>query len=295
MTISWRSAAGMLPILSVVSFACAPTSSVREPVAPPEPAGTPVVEPPRPEGSALETRVDTIPGTTVTMEFVRLPAGTVTLETEDGPTTVEVGPFWIRRTEVTWDEFDVYALGLDLETEEDRLADMVIRPSKPYGAPDRGFGHRGYAAISMSAGAANEYASWLSWRTGENYRLPTEAEWQYACMGGSDVDPGADKDALDHRAWYWDNAFDEAHAIASLEPNGFGLYDMLGNAMEWCVTGEGEAVGCGGSFNDKADAVSCHARAEQTPRWQETDPQIPKSLFWLTDAPFVGFRVVRDP
>lgn len=295
MTRSWRSAAGMLLTFSVLISACARTAPVIEAdpavgVSTQDGSETDFQEP-----AALESRVDTIPGTTVTMEMVLLPAGTVTLETEDGPRTMDVGPFWIRRTEVTWDEFDVYALGLDLKTDEERQMDMVMRPSKPYGAPDRGFGHRGFAAISMSAGSANEYAGWLSWRTGENYRLPTEAEWQYACMGGSGVDPGDDEETLAERAWYWDNAFDQTHRVASLEPNGFGLYDMLGNAMEWCVTEAGEAVGCGGSFNDRADAVACSARAPQTPRWQETDPQIPKSLFWLTDAPFVGFRVVRDP
>ena len=243
------------------------------------------------EPFVLETSVDTIPQTTVTFEMIRLPRGTVTLATGE---TVEVGPLWVQKTETTWDEFDVYALGLDLKTEEDRLNDMVIRPSKPYGAPDRGFGHTGYAAISMSMGVALEYAAWLSHKTGDNYRIPTVAEWQYACMAGREVDPGTDKEGLEERAWFWDNAFDKTHPVGSLEPNPFGLHDMLGNAMEWCVMEEGVPTACGGSYNDKAEAVSCAALAYQTPRWQETDPQIPKSLFWLTDAPFVGFRVVRD-
>ena len=258
------------------------------------PAGDDAVAPGVDAGPApalLESYVDTIPGTTVTFEMVRLPGGSVTLA--DGE-TVEVGPMWVQKTETTWDEFDIYALGLDLKSEEDRQADVVIRPSKPYGAPDRGFGHTGYAAISMSIGTAIEYANWLAHKTGEGYRLPTPAEWQYACMAGNSVDPGADKESLAEKAWYWDNAFDKTHPVGSLEPNEFGLHDMLGNVMEWCVTENGIPTACGGSYNDKADAVSCAARAEQTPRWQMTDPQIPKSIFWLTDAPFVGFRVVRD-
>ncbi len=241
--------------------------------------------------AGLEVMVDTIPGTTVTFEMIRLPGGTVTLP--DGE-TVEVGPFWIEKTETTWDEFDVYALGLDLKTDEDRAADVVIRPSKPYGAPDRGFGHTGYAAISMSAETAMEYTVWLSHKMDASYRLPTIAEWYYACMAGAADDPGADKERLQEKAWFWDNAFDKTHPVGTLEANAFGLHDMLGNAKEWCLTDDDTRVACGGSYYDKADEVSCAARAIQTPRWQETDPQIPKSIFWLTDAPFVGFRVVRD-
>lgn len=243
------------------------------------------------ESLVLESEVDTIPGTTVTIEMIRLPGGAVTLP--DGE-TVTVDPFWIEKTETTWDEFDIYALGLDLKTEEDRAADVVIRPSKPYGAPDRGFGHTGYAAISMSAETAMEYTVWLSDKMGDSYRLPTVAEWYYACMAGATEDPGSEKESLEERAWFWDNAFDKTHPVGTLEPNEFGLHDMLGNVAEWCITGDDTRVACGGSYNDKADAVSCAARAVQTQRWQETDPQIPKSIFWLTDAPFVGFRVVRD-
>ncbi|HEX7071495.1 MAG TPA: formylglycine-generating enzyme family protein [Rhodothermales bacterium] len=262
------------------SAAASETTASQEPVS--EVAAAPV---------ALETDVDTIPGTTVTFEMIRLPGGTVTMPNGE---TVEVGPFWIERTETTWDEFDVYALGLDLKTDADRAADVVFRPSKPYGAPDRGFGHTGYAAISMSIGTAIEYGTWLSNKTGKSYRIPTMAEWQYACMAGAATDPGADVATLQEKAWFWDNAFDKTHPVASLEPNAFGLHDMLGNAMEWCIGDDMTPTACGGSYNDKAEAIGCLARAEQTPRWQMTDPQIPKSIFWLTDAPFVGFRVVRD-
>lgn len=239
-------------------------------------------------------RVDTIDGTAVTFEMVRVPAGSVRVETPDGPRDVAVGPFWIGKTEVTWDEFDIYALGLDLKSDEERDNDLVIRPSKPYGAPDRGFGHRGYAALSMSWPVAMEYARWLSLKTGDTYRIPTAAEWQYACLAGAATDPGDDKATLEERAWFWDNAWDETHPVASLAPNDWGAHDMLGNAMEWCLVGEEEAVACGGSFEQKADQIGCDVRIEQTPGWQETDPQIPKSMFWLTDAPFIGFRILKE-
>lgn len=237
---------------------------------------------------------DTMPGALVTFEMIPVPAGSVTVQTPDGPQTVAVGPFWIRDTEVTWDEFDVYAF-LEEEILEDAEGNLIVQPSKPYGAPDRGFGHKGYAALSMSYLTARMYAAWLSAKTGDTYRLPTEAEWEYACRAGAAVDPGADKDALAQKAWFWDNAFDTTHPVASLAPNAWGLHDMMGNALEWCTGLDGEPLACGGHYGSKAAGVSCSARLEQTPAWQETDPQIPKSMFWLTDAPFIGFRVIRVP
>lgn len=278
--------------------ACAPAGQV-------ERAGGPVDASPQQQtaaaveaaaGPVLEAYTDTIPGTLVTFNMVPVPAGTVTIQTENGPQEVEVGPFWIRETEVTWDEFDVYAF---LDTLEEVAGEYVIRPSKPYGAPDRGFGHRGYAALSMSYGVAATYAQWLSLKTGHTYRLPTEAEWEYACRAGQTEDPGTDKDNLQKVAWYWDNSFDKTHPVKSLQPNAWGLYDMLGNALEWCTRQDGNLedtpVACGGHYNSKAPQVSCSARLYQDPSWQATDPQIPKSIFWLTDAPFIGFRVIRVP
>lgn len=228
----------------------------------------------------------------VDVDMIPIPAGSITMETEGGPKTVDVGPFWISRTEVPWELFDMYAFGDDAE---DELPDSVIivRPSKPYGAPDRGFGHRGYAAISMSYVVALEFSRWLSTMTGEEYRIPTEAEWEYACRAGSE-DP-IPQEELEEHAWYWDNAFDETHAIAELAPNAFGLHDMLGNAAEWCTGLDGEGVACGGHYMSKAGDVHCGARLTPSPKWQETDPQIPKSMFWLTDGPFMGFRIIRVP
>ena len=259
-------------------------------------AGAPQTASTAAAAAAMEAYTEAIPGTLVTFDMVPVPAGQVTIQTDDGPRTVDVGPFWIEKTETTWDAFDVYAF---LDTAEVVEGELIIRPSKPYGAPDRGFGHRGYAALSMSYGVAMTYAQWLSLKTGHTYRIPTEAEWEYACRAGALEDPGADKAGLAERAWYWDNALDKTHPVASLKPNAWGIHDMLGNALEWCTRQDGDVeampVACGGHYNSKADRVSCSARLQQTPAWQETDPQIPKSLFWLTDATFIGFRVIRVP
>jgi hypothetical protein len=124
----------------------------------------------------LSAFLETMPGTSVKFEIIPLPAGTITIN----KTTVEIKPIWIGKTEVTWDEYDIYAFTLVAsENQEIDELDAIARPTKPYGAPDRGFGHRGYPALSMTFHAAQEYCRWLSAKTGKKYRLPTEAEWNY--------------------------------------------------------------------------------------------------------------------
>ena len=232
-----------------------------------------------------------IPDALVEIEMIGIPAGSISITTPEGPRSVDVGPFWISKTEIPWEIYDLYAFGKPTP-EEQTGPDAFLRPSRPYGAPDRGFGHRGYAAISMSYIAAEEFARWLSVTTGKNFRLPTEAEWEYACRAGrtEDVPP----EEIEEYAWFWDNAFDKTQRIGKLHGNDWELKDMLGNAAEWCWSVDGDPLACGGSYKDKVEGIGCGARLVPTPKWQETDPQIPKSIFWLTDAPFVGFRVVSD-
>ncbi|MEX2401003.1 MAG: formylglycine-generating enzyme family protein [Rhodothermales bacterium] len=228
----------------------------------------------------------------VDLDMIPIPPGSIRMEVDGEPEPVDVGSFWMSRAEVPWDLFDVYAFGSD-QPEETEDGDAILQPSRPYGAPDRGFGHRGYAAISMTFLVAEEFTEWLSTITGDTYRLPTEAEWEYACRAGREAD--LPEEELEEVAWYWDNAFDETHPIGELAPNAFGLHDMIGNAAEWCVGMDGEPLACGGSYMDRAEDVGCGARKAPSPKWQETDPQIPKSRFWLTDGPFMGFRVIRVP
>jgi formylglycine-generating enzyme required for sulfatase activity len=233
---------------------------------------------------------ETIPGTLVTFDMVQVPAGTV--EIDGKPTAVP--SFYVGRTEVTWDMYDVFALGLD-SPQGSGGSDATARPSQPYGAPDYGWGHAGYPAISVTRAAAEAFAEWLSKKTGKKYRLPTEPEWLHAARlaaGGEALLPGAKRDTL---AWHRGNAAAKTHPAGAKTPDALGLVDLFGNAAEWVTTGDGSLVTRGGSFRDAPERVGPAARAVQDDMWNLRDPQFPKSRWWLSDGPFVGFRLVREP
>lgn len=234
----------------------------------------------------MEAYRDTLSGTTVTFEMIPVPGGTVTVQGQ----AVEVEPLWFGKTELSWDEYDVWAYQLDRPADQPPDFDATARPSKPYVLPGESFGHQGNPALAMTFKAANKYAEWLSEKTGDTYRLPTEAEWEHACKLGK-----LDNPDLSEVAWYWDNANSQAHKIDSKPADKLGLHNMRGNVKEWVVGYDGNPVTKGGSWVDDAEDVSCEARAQQTPAWNSTDPQLPKSTWWLSDGPFVGFRLVREP
>jgi formylglycine-generating enzyme required for sulfatase activity len=249
---------------------------------------------------ALKPYTEPIAGTTVKFDMVPVPGGTYEFADpakSGAKRTVTLKPFWIGRTEVTWDEYDVYAFCLDVaEGEKDPTADAVSRPSKPYGDPTEGFGHEGYAAIGITHHAATCYCKWLSLKTGKKYRLATEAEWEYACRAGTlPAGPITDKALLDKHAWYKDNSDWKAQPVAKKEPNAWGIYDMLGNIAEWCAGTEERKVVRGGHWDAPAAQVHPAAFELDSEDWDISDPQFPKGLWWLQDAPFVGFRVVCEP
>jgi formylglycine-generating enzyme required for sulfatase activity len=209
----------------------------------------------------------------------------------------KIKPFWISKTEVTWDAFDVYAFRLDEGESGGANVDAVSRPTKPYLPPDRGLGHEGYAAISVGYTNAQEFCNWLSARTGKHYRLPTEQEWEYACRAGSTKTYGVCDDVagLKDYAWYADDSDGAPHPVAQKKPNAWGLYDMQGNVLEWVQGADGKPTTCGGSWRDEPEKLKPESRQKQEPSWNVTDPQIPKSKWWLSDGPMVGFRIVCDP
>jgi formylglycine-generating enzyme required for sulfatase activity len=231
-----------------------------------------------------------VAGTLVEFDMVPVPGGTVTLETAPGPRSFDVRPFWMATTEVSWDLYDVFVFGLDRSAEPAGDVAAVSRPTKPYVLPGEQFGHEGMPALGMTFHAAHAFARWLSAKTGRTYRIATEAEWEHACRLGR-----ASGGGLDARAWHGGNAGDRTHDVGSRAADSLGVHDLLGNVAEWVVGADADSVVKGGAFDDGPADVRCGARRRQTPAWNATDPQLPKSRWWLPDAPFVGLRLVRDP
>ena len=190
---------------------------------------------------------------------------------------------------VTWDMYDLFAEG-GSDVRGNTGSDASTRPSHPYGAPDYGWGHAGYPAISITRQAAETFCVWLSAKTGKTYRLPTEAEWARA----AELAAGKDSTSASREAttWHRGNANATTHLVAARKPDALGLFDLFGNAAEWVTTTDNSRVTRGGSFRDALDNTGPAARAQQDPSWNERDPQLPKSRWWLSDGPFVGFRVV---
>ena len=245
----------------------------------------------QPSAQKMTPYTETIPGTLVKFDMMPIPAGEISIPDPVKPCEtrkVNIPAMWFGKTEVTWDEYDVYVYRLDVPEGQTEGSDAVSRPSKPYGTVDRGFGHKGYPVINVSHYAAQQYCKWLSMKTGHKYRLPTEAEWEYACRAGK---PEPDKEHLADFAWYWQ---EKTQPAGKKSPNAWGLYDMLGNVGEWCTDLSGKPVVCGGSYEDTAQSVRPSSRRYQDDSWQANDPQDPKSKWWLSDGQFVGFRIVRE-
>lgn len=235
---------------------------------------------------------------------------------DEGPQhRVRIDPFWMGKLEVSWDEYRQFMLTVQASIgPKDELVDAVSRPTPPYVEMSFGMGIQGYPAISMTQHAANKYAQWLSAKTGNFYRLPTEAEWEYACRAGTTTaySYGQDPAKLGDYAWYSGNTKGQYQKVGTKKPNPWGLYDMHGNVMEWTLDLYSPAYRSqaavnpwakatkpyphavrGGSWNDPADRLRCGSRVASDPSWKIQDPQLPKSIWYHTDAQWLGFRVVR--
>jgi len=199
-------------------------------------------------------------------------------------------PLWVMKTEVPWELYDIFLLRRDLSEIELKLeVDAETRPTQPYWLPGEDFGHNGHPALAINYEGAEKFATWLSGKTGKRFRLPSEDEWEHFCEGGGNL--GGDLDAI---AWYEDNSNLMTGPIAKKAANGFGLYDTLGNVAEWVVGRDGKMVIKGGAFWDTAEDVHCAQREIYTTDWNASDPQYPKSKWWMADAPFAGFRLVME-
>lgn len=241
-------------------------------------------------------------------------------------------PFWIGKYEVTWDEYEPYQLTSEGRNKDgsrkvwapsDKPETLISQPTPPYQPMDFGMGRNGFPAICMTQHAANKYCQWLSAQTGHYYRLPTEAEWEYAARAGTKTAYffGDDVAQLKEYAWYFDNAPNFQYSvIGKKKPNPWGLYDIYGNVCEWCLDQYSEGtykswaadaangvlgntwiksktpyphVARGGHYDDDAEMLRSGARRASEPGWKQQDPQLPKSIWYLTDATWLGFRIVR--
>jgi len=254
----------------------------------------------------LKSYQQVIPQTRVSFDMVAIPPGSFVF----GQTKkAQVPAFWMGKTEVTYDEYQLFfEESRDPEPKPPKEGpDAVTRPSPPYIDFTLGMGKvGGFPANSMQQYGAIMYCKWLYAKTGIFYRLPTEIEWEYACRAGADI---PSKDLADY-AWFQGNSNEKYHQVGQKKPNAWGLHDMLGNVSEWVldhfesdptarkdspvfIDKYADAVVRGGNYQDPANLVKSTARMAADPIWNRRDPQVPKSIWWNADAPFVGFRIMR--
>lgn len=279
-----------------------------------------------------------IPDSVVDYHMLPIPGGQFVMGSPEGETKrggdegpqhkVKIDPFWMGKYEVTWDEFELFMYPNDKEKDTDSEDAAIVaarkqvnacsRPTKPYVEMSFGMGKDKFPAISMTQHSARKFCQWLSAKTGHYYRLPTEAEWEYACRAGTTTAYhfGDDPAMLGDYAWYEANSDWKYQKIGQKKPNPWGLYDMHGNVAEWTVDQyskdyyqqfkDGVAdnpinkpvdlyprPARGGSWDHNPEFLRSAARLPSHPDWKIQDPQLPKSIWYHTDAQFLGMRLVR--
>jgi formylglycine-generating enzyme required for sulfatase activity len=295
-----------------------------------------------------------IPRSIVSFEMIAIPGGTFQMGSPDsesfrnqdeGPVhKVTLSPFFMSEIEVTWDMFWAFYSKTMSEGRTPPAnvfannsrpdVDAISGPTPPYGSPDQGWGGGNRPAITMTHYAAETFCQWLSKVTGKKYRLPTEAEWEYAARGGTSTPyffEGNPKDFSNTGFWrkfskastngitsfvvYTNNSKNRTQEPDMVKANPFGLKNMLGNVLEYCtdkydpgaykkagendlnplVTEGEEYVVRGGNYASDASDLRCAARSfTKHDEWMKTDPQQPKSIWWYSDIRGIGFRIVCE-
>ncbi len=266
-----------------------------------------------------------IQGTKLSFTMQPIPEGQFQMGSQKGKADeqpvhlVKVSPFWMSTFEVTWDLYEPFVYK-DYEAANSTSpipanVDAVTRPTKPYLDMTFGMGKENHPALAMTHYNAIQFCKWLYVRTGVFYRLPTEAEWEYACRAGSTTAYafGDDDSKLGDFAWYKINSEGKTHEVGQKKPNPWGIFDLHGNVAEWTYdqykadfykqknnenpvavpTQLYPHVIRGGSFDSKSQDLRSAARLASDPIWKQLDPQIPKSNWWFPEAPFIGMRLVR--
>lgn len=290
------------------------------------------------DGSAKKytETVETKAGDKISFDMVLIPAGKFKMgspaneagrKEDEGPQhEVSVDKFYLCTTEATIELFMAYyqetvsAKKDFITTQEqqkktDSDVDAITGPTPVYGDMTMGYENQ-HPAMGMTWHNAMTFCRWLSKKTGKEYRLPTEAEWEYACRAGSTdaFGVGNDPEKLKEYAWYEKTADSETYAVGKKKSNAWGLYDMLGNVREWVsdfyspdaykqaaakarlLNPKGPETGQvhvarGGDYSCPAEELRCADRAFEEKWWRSGDPQIPKSMWWLPEMDIIGFRV----
>lgn len=275
-------------------------------------------------------------GEKLSFDMVLIPAGTFKMgsaadepgrKEDEGPQhEVRVDSLYLCPTETTIALFMAYytetvtakrdLLGVQEEKKkEDGSVDAITGPTPVYGDMTMGYNEK-HPAMGMTWHNAMTFCRWLSQKTGKQYRLPTEAEWEYACRAGTTSAFGVTNDPAQMKdfAWYDATADSETSEVGKKKPNAWGLYDMAGNVREWvydfysptayqdaakqtpAVNPKGPEdgqlhVARGGDYSCKVQDIRCAARAFEETWWRSGDPQIPKSIWWLPEMDIIGFRV----
>lgn len=284
----------------------------------------------------MKDYTDTITKTGVKFDMVAIKGGEFLMGSpedeagryeDEGPQhKVKISPFWMGKYEVTWNMYDPFMISGNARNKDgspvnippgSEPVDIVSSPTTPYMEMSFGMGSDGYPAICMTQHAANKFCQWLSAQTGHYYRLPTEAEWEYACRAGTTGPYSFPPDKMEEFAVLDPNQVRVGYEkVGTKKPNPWGLYDMHGNVMEWCLDqylADGYAgrdgnttenplaipttlyprVARGGSWYDPPEELRSARRIPSNENWKVQDPQLPKSIWYHTDAHWLGFRIVR--
>ncbi|MDH4239948.1 MAG: formylglycine-generating enzyme family protein [Phycisphaerae bacterium] len=278
----------------------------------------------------------------ISFNMVLVPGGTFDMgspkdepgrKEDEGPQhKVRISPFYLCTTETTIEIFMAYYQETmtskkdffeEEKTEKEAKqgkddVDALTGPTPVYGDLTMGYSKK-HPAMGMTWHNATFFCKWLSKKTGRKYRLPTEAEWEYACRAGSTnvFGFGNDQKQLVEFASYEANSDDETSEVARKKPNSWGLYDMLGNVREWvydfynpeaykdtakkspAINPQGPKSGKvhvarGGDYSSSIEELRCTARAFEEEWWRSGDPQIPKSKWWLPEMDIIGFRIASS-
>ena len=284
--------------------------------------------------------------TDILFEMIPIPGGTITVGSpEDQPGhsqdespvySVQIEPFWMAKTELTWAEYKTFLKTYDIFKRLSRQGirkvsglDQVDAITVPTPLYEPSFTYKygedpKQPAVTMTQYSAKQYTKWLSGITGAQYRLPTEAEWEYAARAGTTTaySFGDDPSQLDQYAAFATNSPDGAPKVGSKKPNPFGLHDMHGSVWEWTLDHysadgyqgregktltvhqafalpkeKGSRTVRGGGWQDPPERLRSAARLGSVDEdWKDEDPNVPKSPWWFTSDParMVGMRLVRS-